>query len=181
MVPFVLALRWLKPHRAIAAMASGWAVVTLGTAFVKNYSSLLACRLLLGICESGFFPCISLYITMVYNREEQGMRYAYLFAATALSSMFGGLVATGITNIGTVGGLRAWSWLYIIEALISLVVIPWVWFGLPENPTQAKFWTPEQRHTMERRDLKRQEYMGANKFEWAQVISALRTWRLYTG
>ncbi|KAH7359864.1 high-affinity nicotinic acid transporter [Pyrenochaeta sp. MPI-SDFR-AT-0127] len=181
MVPFVLTLRWLKPHRAMAAMALAWSIVTIGTAFVKSYSSLLACRLILGICESGFFPCISLYITMVYNREEQGMRFAYLFAATALSAMFGGLVATGITHVGTVGGLRAWSWLYIIEALISLVVVPWSWFGLHERPAKAKFWTPEQRDTMERRELKRQEYMGANKFEWAQVFSALRTWRMYTG
>lgn len=181
MVPFVLALRWLKVHRAISAMACAWSIVTIGTAFVKSYGALLACRLILGICESAFFPSISLYITMVYRREEQGMRFAYLFAATAFSGMFGGLVATGITKIGTVGGLRAWSWLYIIEGLISLVVVPWAWFGLPEFPSQAKFWTPEQRETMERRDMKRQEYMGANQFEWAQVFSALRTWRMYTG
>lgn len=109
------------------------------------------------------------------------MRFAYLFAATALSAMFGGLVATGITEIGTYGGLRAWSWLFIIEALISVIVVPWAWFGLPENPAKAKFWTPLQRETMERRELKRLEYMGTNKFEWTQVFSALRTWRMYTG
>ncbi|EMD87165.1 hypothetical protein COCC4DRAFT_209355 [Bipolaris maydis ATCC 48331] len=181
MVPFVLAIRGLKVHRAIAAMAFAWSIVTIGTAFVKNYGALLACRLILGICESGFFPCISLYITMVYNREEQGMRFAYLFAATAFSGMFGGLVATGIIEIGAVGGLQAWSWLYIIEGLASLIIVPWAWYGLPESPSKAKFWTPEQRETMEMRDLKRQEYMGANQFEWSQVISALCTWRMWTG
>ncbi|KAF2029446.1 hypothetical protein EK21DRAFT_89851 [Setomelanomma holmii] len=107
---------------------------------------------------------------MVYNREEQGMRVAYFFAATALSAMFGGLVAAGITLIGSVGSLR----------LTSLIVIPWSWYGLPSNPADAKFWTPEQRETMKLRDLKRQEYMGANQFDWAQIFSALRTWRLYT-
>ncbi|KAH7363015.1 high-affinity nicotinic acid transporter [Plectosphaerella cucumerina] len=181
MVPFVLAQRWLKTHRAIAAMACAWSVVTICTAFVSNYGGLLTCRLVLGICESGFFPCISLYITMVYNRQEQGLRFAYLFSATAFSGMFGGLVATGITRIGSVGGLGAWSWLYIIEGLISLLVVPWAFFGLPEVPARARWWTPEERDTMERRELKRQEYMGANSFEWAQVVSALRTWRLYTG
>lgn len=181
MVPFVLSLRWLKAHRVIAVMTLAWSIVSIGTAFVKSYGSLLACRLILGIFESGFFPCISLYITMVYNREEQGMRFAYLFAATALSAMFGGLVATGITHIGSAGGLRAWSWLYIIEGLISLAVVPWAWFGLPSNPAQASFWTPEQRETMNRREMKRKEYMGANQFDWTQVFSALRTWRMYTG
>ncbi|CRK30992.1 putative transporter like protein [Verticillium longisporum] len=154
MVPFVLALKKLKTHRAIAVMAFAWSIVTIGTAFIKSYSGLLACRILLGVCESGFFPCISLYITMVYNRHKQGLRFSYLFAATAFSGMFGGLVATGITKIGNFGGLQSWSWLYIIEGLISLTVVPWAWFGLPEYPAKAKWWTPEQRDTMERRELK---------------------------
>ncbi|EEY14609.1 high-affinity nicotinic acid transporter [Verticillium alfalfae VaMs.102] len=181
MVPFVLALKKLKTHRAIAVMAFAWSIVTIGTAFIKSYSGLLACRILLGVCESGFFPCISLYITMVYNRHEQGLRFSYLFAATAFSGMFGGLVATGITKIGNTGGLQSWSWLYIIEGLISLTVVPWAWFGLPEYPAKARWWTPEQRDTMERRELKRQEYMGTETFEWSQVFSALQDWRLYTG
>jgi hypothetical protein len=39
MVPFVLAQRWLKTHRAIAAMACAWSVVTICTAFVTNVST----------------------------------------------------------------------------------------------------------------------------------------------
>lgn len=44
----------------------------------------------------------------------------------AISGMFGGLIATGITYIHEVGGLKSWSWLYIIEGLISILVVPWV-------------------------------------------------------
>lgn len=87
MIPLVLSLRILKTHRAISVMAFAWSAVTIGTAFVRSFPSLVACRLVLGICEAGFFPCISLYITMVYNRREQGLRFAYLFAATSLSGM----------------------------------------------------------------------------------------------
>ncbi|KAI1365458.1 high-affinity nicotinic acid transporter [Xylaria arbuscula] len=181
MLPFVLLLKKLKVHRFIAITAGAWAIVTIGTAFVRSYGSLITVRLILGFCESGFFPCISLYITMVYNREEQGLRFAYLFAATAFSGMFGGLVATGITRIGEYHGIQSWSWLYIIEGSVSLLVIPWAWYGLPAYPAHAKWWTPEERATMEARELKRQEYMGAEKFEWKQTISALKEWRVYTG
>jgi MFS transporter, ACS family, DAL5 transporter family protein len=45
MVPFVLAQRWLKTHRAIAAMACAWSVVTICTAFVSNVSTSLASRI----------------------------------------------------------------------------------------------------------------------------------------
>ena len=179
--PLVLALRKIKTHRGITIMAAAWAIVTIGTAFVKSYGALLACRLILGLCEAGFFPCISLYITMVYNRKEQGLRFAYLFAATSFSGMFGGLIATGITKIGEAGGLRSWSWLYIVEGLISLLIVPFVWYGLPEKPADAKWWTPEEREAMLIREQQRLEYMGREKFDWTQVRSALKEWRVYTG
>jgi len=57
--PMVLALRKMKPHRAMTVMAIAWSLVTIGTAFCKSYGALIACRLLLGACEAGFFPCIS--------------------------------------------------------------------------------------------------------------------------
>jgi len=65
MFPLVMGMRELKTHRCITIMACAWSLVTIGTAFARSYGSLLACRLILGICESGFFPCISLYIAMV--------------------------------------------------------------------------------------------------------------------
>lgn len=57
--PMVLALRKMKPHRAMTIMSIAWSLVTIGTAFCKSYGALIACRLLLGACEAGFFPCIS--------------------------------------------------------------------------------------------------------------------------
>lgn len=57
--PIVMTLRKIKPHRAITTMATAWSLVTIGTAFCKSYGALIACRLLLGVCEAGFFPCIS--------------------------------------------------------------------------------------------------------------------------
>ncbi|KAF5521878.1 putative transporter [Colletotrichum aenigma] len=124
-LPVVLAMRKLKPHRAISIMCFGWSVVTIGTAFTKRFGDLVAVRLLLGLCEAGFFPCLSLYITMVYKREEQGLRLAFLFTSVSLAGIFGGLIATAITEIGHSAGLRAWSWLYIIEGLISLLAVTW--------------------------------------------------------
>lgn len=70
-LPIVLFMQKMGPHRAIALMCFGWSVVTIGTAFVKNFGQLVAVRVLLGITEAGFFPGLSLYITMVYKKEEQ--------------------------------------------------------------------------------------------------------------
>lgn len=70
-IPTVLAMKKLRPHRAISFAVVAWGSITIGTAFVKNFAQLVVVRVLLGVFESGFFPCLSLYITMVYKREEQ--------------------------------------------------------------------------------------------------------------
>uniref|UniRef100_A0A8H7K8H4 Major facilitator superfamily (MFS) profile domain-containing protein n=1 Tax=Bionectria ochroleuca TaxID=29856 RepID=A0A8H7K8H4_BIOOC len=157
-IPVVLAMKKLKPSRAITMMVIGWSTITIGTAFVKNYGQLVAVRLLLGFCEAGFFPTLSLYITMVYKREEQGRRIAYLFGSVALAGMFGGLFATGITKIGHAHGLNAWSWLYLIEGCVSFVAAAW----------------PEEKEVMLARDRQRLEYLGSLNFEWVEVGRALK-------
>ncbi|KAI1761332.1 nicotinic acid plasma membrane transporter [Hypoxylon sp. FL1150] len=173
-IPVVLLMRRTQLRRAVAAMCLGWSAVTLGTAFVGDYGQLVAVRLLLGLCEAGFFPCLGLYISMVYKREEQGLRLAYLFSSVALAGMFGGLIATGITEIGDSSGLASWSWLYVIEASISFLVVVWVFFGLPDDPTRAKFFTPAEQEVMELREVERQEYLGSQVFEWSEVITAFK-------
>ncbi|KAF9872232.1 major facilitator superfamily transporter [Colletotrichum karsti] len=179
-LPVVLAMKKLRPHRAISMMCFGWSIVTIGTAFTKKFGDLIAVRLLLGLCEAGFFPCLSLYITMVYKREEQGLRLAFLFTSVSLAGMFGGLIATAITRMGHTGGLRAWSWLYIIEGSISLLAVAWVWFGLPDDPTRAKFWKPEEKEVMLARENQRQEYLGSQVFEWKEVWAALKDPKVYS-
>ncbi|KAF4122714.1 transporter [Geosmithia morbida] len=173
-IPAVLVMRKVKPHRLLSAMVLGWSIVTIGTAFVKNFRDLIAVRLLLGLCEAGFFPCLSLYITMVYKREEQGLRLAYLFSCVSAAGMFGGLIATGIAEIGNRHGINSWSWLYIIEGIISISTVFWAWFGLPADPARAKWLRPDEQEVMKVREIQRREYLGSFVFEWAEVGRAVR-------
>uniref|UniRef100_A0A8H7N095 Major facilitator superfamily (MFS) profile domain-containing protein n=1 Tax=Bionectria ochroleuca TaxID=29856 RepID=A0A8H7N095_BIOOC len=103
-----------------------------------------------------------------------GRRIAYLFGSVALAGMFGGLLATGITKIGHAHGLNAWSWLYIIEGCASFIAAAWVWWGLPNDPSHAKFLKPEEKEVMLARDRQRLEYLGSLNFEWAEVGRALK-------
>jgi hypothetical protein len=72
------------------------------------------------------------------------------------------------------------SWLYIIEGVISILVVGWVWFGLPNDPTRAKFWSAEEKEIMEIRETQRQEYLGSLKFEWTEVARAFQDPKVYT-
>lgn len=58
-----------------------------------------------------------------YTREELSKRYAAFYAGPATANMFGGLIAAGVLkDLPGVGGLAAWRWLFIIEALMTVVI-----------------------------------------------------------
>jgi MFS family permease len=83
----------LTPKYLMAASTLFWAVITIGTAFVRDFSSLATTRVLLGAAEAAILPCITIYITKVYNRNEYAVRKAYLQISSAVSGGFGVLMA----------------------------------------------------------------------------------------
>lgn len=63
-VPASLLLKKLRPSRLIPFFIIGWSAVIIAAAFIENYASLIATRLLLGAFKSGFFPCLTLCLSM---------------------------------------------------------------------------------------------------------------------
>ncbi|CAB91174.1 MFS domain-containing protein [Schizosaccharomyces pombe] len=177
--PSVLLVKKFGPHYYLSAMIIGWSLVTIFTCFVRHYWSLVLTRLLLGICEGGFFPCLSLYISMTYKREEQGKRLAYLYVCSCFSGAFGGLIATGLTKIPKSSGLPNWGWLYIIEGLISAISALWILFCLPDDPSTARFLNPREKELMKIRAEQRQKYMGSPNFDWTQFRKAFKDPKMY--
>ncbi|RDW69978.1 hypothetical protein BP5796_08375 [Coleophoma crateriformis] len=104
-------LKILTPKILLTVSTAAWAALTIGTAFTKNFQQLAAVRVLLGTFEAAIFPCIVMYITMTYNRNEYARRNTYIFAASAISGAFGGLLAFGLTQIES-GGLHGWQWIH---------------------------------------------------------------------
>jgi MFS family permease len=47
---------------------------------------------------------------------------ALFFSAATLAGAFGGLLARGISQMDGVGGKAGWSWIFIIEGLLTLIV-----------------------------------------------------------
>lgn len=96
----------------------------------------MATRALLGAFEGGFFPGINFYITQWYPRNECGVRMAIIFSCATLAGAFGGILARGIAEMSGVGGLPAWSWIFIIEGLASVVVSVLAYFAIYGYPAR---------------------------------------------
>lgn len=179
-LPAVWLLKIAKPRYYMSILVFCWSVITLSSGFVKSYHSLLATRILLGTFEGGFFPAMTLLITMMYKPKEQAKRIAFFFGSSALSGAFGGLIATGLASVNNAGGLEGWRWLYIIEGLISVCASFWLFFGLPDNLDKMKFLNERELSLMQIREKQRIQYMGANPaFSWSQVWLAFKDFKTY--
>ncbi|KAM7184249.1 major facilitator superfamily [Naviculisporaceae sp. PSN 640] len=177
--PWSILLKKLTPRLLLTSLCVVWSLTTVFTAFVTSPGGLYAARLVLGACEGGLFPGLNLYLTMVYKREEQAKRVSYLFVCTALSGAFGGLLAYVILKMDGIAGLQGWKWIYIIEGIFSILIGFVIWFGLPNDPTNAYFLNEEERRMMRVRAAQRAQYMGSEKFSWDEIIIELKDAKMW--
>lgn len=60
-----------------------------------------------------------------------------------------------------------------------MVCAVWIWFGLPNDPTNAYFLNEEEKWMMKVRTEQRKKYMGSDKFSWEEISIAARDPKLY--
>ena len=180
-LPGTLLLRIIKPSRLLTIGVVGWSLVCLGVTFVKSYEALLACRLLMGAFESFFFPCLSVLISsIIYKRDEMPIRMAIILSMAAFSGCVGGLISYGFLQINT-PVLAGFRFIFLFEALLTIVVSPIIIFWLPDDLTKAKFFNEKERKIMILREKQREKFMGNPKFEWKEVFAAFKEPRTYFG
>lgn len=108
--PAPILMKLLTPRYLLTTVCVIWSVTTICTGFVQNIGGLYVTRLILGACEAGLFPCLNLYLTMIYKRDEMAKRVSYLFVCAALSGAFGGLLAYALLQMDGVGGYAGWRY-----------------------------------------------------------------------
>lgn len=89
-----------------------------------------------------------MYLGWVYKKSERGKRSSLIFAFSAFSSAFGGVLAFGITQIHGPNGFSGWRWLFCIEGGMTVIILPFFWFLFPKSPTEAWFLTEDEKRMM---------------------------------
>jgi len=133
---------WLGPIMIV------WGLVSACTMLVKTAGEFYLVRFLLGVVESGFFPGVILYLTFWFPSKHRAKMVAAFMTAVPLSGVIGGPISGWILDkMSSTGGLRGWQWLYLIEALPSLLAGLAAVIFLHDGPHTAK-WLDEQERTL---------------------------------
>lgn len=127
----------------IARIMVTWSVLSAATMFVTSPTMFYVIRFLLGVAEAGFFPGIVLYLTYWFPASRRGRMNALFMIGIPIAGVIGGPLSGWIMNhfAGT-NGWHGWQWLFLLEAIPSLILGVVTFFYLP-NSIRASTWLVE--------------------------------------
>ena len=133
-VPSNILLHRVGARVWISRIMVTWALVSAASLFVKTPTAFYALRFLLGVAEAGFFPGIVLYLTYWYPSARRGRMNALFMIGIPVAGVLGGPLSGWIMQaFNGMQGLSNWQWLFLLEALPSLVLGIVTAFVLPNG------------------------------------------------
>jgi MFS transporter, ACS family, tartrate transporter len=170
-VPSNLALDRFGARRWIARIMLTWGLVSGAQAFVTGQLSFNVVRLLLGVAEAGFFPGIIFYLTLWFPSAYRARIVALFMFAIPISTVIGAPISGLILNLEGVYGLHGWQWMFLIEALPSLLMAFAVWFYLTDRPREAGWLHEDERGWLQARlDAERRNREAIVHLSWLRSL-----------
>jgi MFS transporter, ACS family, tartrate transporter len=151
-VPSNLALNRFGARLWIARIMLSWGIVSMLFAFIQpistavgiaNETTFYILRFLLGVCEAGFYPGVIFYLTLWFPAVYRAQVVALFMLAIPFSSIVGAPISGALLDI-TGAGLQGWQWLFIMEALPSILLAVGVVFYLTDRPAFATWLKKEE-------------------------------------
>ncbi|KAH6863838.1 major facilitator superfamily domain-containing protein [Alternaria alternata] len=143
-IPAALCCKLIGPGWFLPLTSLGFGAMSLVTAFVQTRAQACAVRFLLGIFETGVMPGCAYYLSRWYKRSELTFRLGLWITMAPLSGAFGGLIASAILKLDSVGSLHGWQMIFAIEGIVTMVVALVAFVTLTDGPQTARWMTEEE-------------------------------------
>lgn len=122
-IPSNIMLHRVGARLWIARVMLTWGVISGAMLFVTSATGFYILRFLLGVAEAGFFPGVILYLTYWYPSDRRAAIVALFMTGIPVAGVIGGPISGWILKaMAGVHGLAGWQWLFLLEALPSLVL-----------------------------------------------------------
>lgn len=157
-VPSNLILHRVGARVWIARIMVTWGIVSGGMMFIQTETQFYVMRFLLGLAEAGFFPGIILYLTYWYPSHRRARIVSMFMTGIPLAGVIGGPLSGWIMKSwDQVSGLHGWQWMFLLEAIPSVIIGVVVYFYLDDRITSAKWLKDEERNMLEKTHSRRRK------------------------
>src|SRR5580765_4280529 len=147
-IPSNVILARIGARRWIARIMITWGFVSAGMMFVRSAPAFYVLRFLLGAAEAGFFPGIIYCLTRWFPTRDRARAIASFMTAVVIAGIIGGPISGALLLLDGVAGLAGWQWLFVVEGLPAVVLGVVVLRTLPEEPSQARWLTPQEQFAL---------------------------------
>lgn len=176
-VPSNLILQRVGAKIWIARIMITWGLLSGATMFVQTPFQFYLARFLLGVAEAGFLPGVLLYLTNWYPDARRARIVALFMVGLPMSSMIGSPVSGWIMHaFDQTHGLGGWQWLFMLEALPSIVLGFAVLRWLPNTIESARWLTNDEKRTL-RAELSSTD-AGHKRHNLAAAFTDPKVWAL---
>ena len=175
-VPSNLMLARVGARLWIARIMLTWGVLSTAMVFVNSPASFYTIRFLLGAAEAGFFPGVILYLTQWFPQRERARAVGLFMTATAMAGVIGAPLSSALLRMDGVWGLHGWQWLFIVEGVPAILLVPVVLLYMTERPADAKWLTVDE-HDWLAREMQAEH--AATSTSIVTLRGALGTTRLW--
>jgi ACS family tartrate transporter-like MFS transporter len=144
-VPSNLILEKVGARIWIARIMVTWGILSGATAFCTGPWSFMSVRFLLGLAEAGLYPGMVLFFTYWFPDRHRARIVAGFTLALPVAVALGAPISTGLLELNGLFGLAGWKWLYLVEAVPTVVLGVAVLFYLTDRPAAAHWLAPDER------------------------------------
>ncbi|AMO94619.1 major Facilitator Superfamily protein [Collimonas fungivorans] len=149
-IPSNMILHRVGARLWIARIMITWGIVSGAMIFVDSPATFYVMRFLLGVAEAGFFPGVILYLTYWYPAHRRGKMTALFMTGVPISGVIGGPLSGWIMKaMPGVHGLAGWQWMFILEAIPSLLLGVVVIFYLQDRIRGAGWLSEAEKQLLE--------------------------------
>ena len=139
-VPSNIILHKVGARLWIARVMLTWGLISGAMMFVRTPTMFYVMRFALGLAEAGLFPGVILYLTYWFPSERRGKITALFMTGIPMSGVLGGPLSGWILHaLSGAHGLAGWQWLFLIEALPSLLMGIAVFLYLDDGIKDARW------------------------------------------
>ncbi len=144
-VPSNIVMEKVGARLWIARIMITWGICAGLTALVVGSNSFALVRFFLGAAEAGFFPGIILYFTYWFPSYHHARIVSGFLIGLPIAVAAGAPISTAILTLDGLMGLRGWQWMYIAEAIPTVLIGVVTLFVMTDRPEQATFLTQEEK------------------------------------
>lgn len=177
-VPSNIVLHKVGARRWIARIMITWGILSGCFAFVQTEWQFYILRFLLGVAEAGLAPGLLLYLTYWFPSYRRARMTVLWFIAIPISGMIGGPLSGLIMDrMSGIHGWFGWQWMFVIEAIPTVIVGLLVLAVLKDSVQDANWLTQDEKNLV-KQELAQDNQHKEGHASVKEFIADKRLWLL---